>query len=296
MYFFKEPEISDRLWVNEILKGVSILNCDACFGTTYIWHNEYGTKICHFKDFYLVAYTFDEGFIYFDFPIGNGNVQEAVDFMVSYAEASNLKYSIAASGEDQLQQLKQILPDTKYTVVTNRDNAEYIYLSENLAELKGRKYHSKRNHLTNFIKTYNYTAELLNEENFADALKVNDIWCMEHGGHKDTGEISEKCAIHNAFKYFNQLGFSGMLLRVDGNPVAMTIGEEINENCYVVHFEKAVSGINNAYTAINNLFAKTLTKYKYINREEDMGIEGLRKAKLSYKPDILLEKYIFTIK
>jgi len=291
---FKSPELSDRLWVNEILSSQHVLNCDAPFGATYIWHNEYGTKICRFKDFYLTAYTFDEGRIYFDYPIGNGNVEEAVEFMKSYALAKGLSYSITACSHEQVQVLRSILPSGEYSEHYSRDNAEYIYLSERLAELKGRKLHSKRNHIANFKKIYNYTTEMLCEKNFEDALMVNDIWCNEHGGHNSTGETGEDCAIRKAFKDFNRLGFSGMLLRVDGKPVAMTMGEPISDECYVVHFEKAISGINGAYTAINNFFSKTLTKYKYINREEDMGIEGLRRAKLSYGPEILLEKLIFS--
>lgn len=293
MIQFKKPELDDRLWVNEIIKNQNVMNCDAPFGTTFIWKDEYGTKICHFKNFYLVAYTFDEGYIYFDYPIGNGDVKEAVEFMIAYAEENNLKYCISASGEEQAENLRKILPDD-FKEESKRDNAEYIYLSEKLAYLKGRKYHSKRNHFSTFTKSYNYTTEPLCEDNFEDALKVNDAWCMERGGHNGTGHISECCAIRTAFKYFEELGFSGMLLRVDGEPVAMTMGEEISKECYVVHFEKAISGVNGAYTAINKLFSSTLTDYKYINREEDMGIEGLRKAKLSYKPEILLEKFVFS--
>lgn len=293
MNVFKKPELDDRLWVNEIIKNSNVMNCDAPFGTTYIWKEEYGTRICHFKGFYLVAYTFDEGYIYFDFPIGDGDVKEAVDFMIAYAEQNELEYSISASGNEQAEVLRSILPDA-FTEEEYRDNYEYIYLSEKLAYLKGRKYHSKRNHFTGFEKSYNYTTEPLCKENFEDALKVNDAWCIEHGGHNDSGHISECCAIRTAFRHFDELGFSGMLLRVDGKPVAMTMGEEISQDCYVVHFEKAVGGVNGAYTAINRLFSATLTRYKYLNREEDMGIEGLRKAKLSYKPEILLEKIVFS--
>lgn len=293
MNLFKKPELDDRLWVNEIIKNSNVMNCDAPFGTTYIWKDEYDTRICHFKDFYLVAYTFDEGYIYFDFPIGNGDVKEAIDFMIAYAEQNGLKYSISASGNEQAEILRSLLP-SDFTVEEYRDNFEYIYHSEKLAYLKGRKYHSKRNHFASFEKSYNYTTEPLCEENFEDALKVNDSWCMERGGHNGTGHISECCAIRTAFKHFNELGFSGMVLKVDGNPVAMTMGEAISDDCYVVHFEKAIGGVNGAYTAINKLFSATLTKHKYINREEDMGIEGLRKAKLSYKPEILLEKFVFS--
>lgn len=292
MDLFKKPELDDRLWVNEIIKSKNVMNCDAPFGTTYIWKDEYGTKICRFKDFYLVAYTFDEGYIYFDYPIGDGDIKEAIEFMIAYAKEKNLKYSISASGNEQAENLRNILTDG-FKEISMRDNAEYIYLSEKLAYLKGRKYHSKRSHFSNFERSYSYTTEPLGEHNFKDALKVNDSWCMERGGHNGSGHISECCAIRTAFKYFDELGFSGMLLRVDGEPVAMTMGEAVSDDCYVVHFEKAISGINGAYTAINRLFSATLTDYKYINREEDMGIEGLRKAKLSYKPEILLEKFVF---
>ncbi len=293
MNTFKKPQLSDRLWVNDILEKHNVLNCDAPFGTTFIWQEEYGTRICHYKDFYIIAYTYEDGWIYFDYPIGSGDIKDALEFMISYAVDVGLKYSIVASGEEQAQVLRQILPADKYNETDNRDNAEYIYLSQKLAELSGRKFHSKRNHIAKFKKNYSYTTEALCKDNFKDALAVNNQWCLEHGGHKGSGETSESCAILKAFRNFNELGFSGMVLKVDGKPVAMTLGERINKNCYVVHFEKAISGIDGAYTVINNLFSSTVTDYMYINREEDMGIEGLRKAKLSYKPDILLTKHIF---
>lgn len=290
---FKTPEIGDRLWVDEILKGQEVLNCDAPFGTTYVWQMEYGTKICHYKDFYIVAYTYDKGKIYFDFPIGNGDVQDALAFMIDYAKKNKLQYSVSASGDKQAEILRNILPTDEYIEGINRDNAEYIYLSENLAYLKGRRYHSKRNHIARFKNKYSYTTEFIGENNFSEALMVNDMWCMEHGGHKGTGLVSENCAIRRAFRYYDELGFKGMILKIDGKPVAMTLGEPLGNDCFVVHFEKAINGIDGAYATINNFFSETLTDYKYINREEDMGIEGLRKAKLSYKPEILLEKYIF---
>lgn len=296
MNTFEKPQLSDRAWINDILKNQNILNCDAPFGTVFTWQEEYGTRICHYKDFYLIAYTYEKDWIYFDYPIGNGDVKDAINFMIDYAVSNGLKYTIVASGEEQANVLRQLLPHNEYEESTSRDNAEYIYLSEKLAYLAGRKFHSKRNHIAKFKKNYNYSTEILTKDNFVDALYVNNKWCLERGGHKGSGETSESCAMLKAFRNFDQLGFSGMVLKIDGKPVAMTMGEELNKNCYIVHFEKAISGVEGAYTAINNFFSATLTDYKYINREEDMGIEGLRKAKLSYKPDILLEKYVFVKK
>ena len=106
----------------------------------------------------------------------------------------------------------------------------------------------------------------------------------------------ETCAINMAFRSFEELKLSGGLLRVDGKPVAFTVGEEINPEVYLLHFEKALSGYEGLYAAINHEYAANhLENYRYINREEDLGIEGLRKAKLSYNPAILLEKYSATL-
>lgn len=289
---FHVPRIKDRDWAEIIAKSSDVISCDAAFGTIYIWRKTYDTRICHFKNYLLTAYLFDEGNVYFDYPVGTGDISQAIKFMNEYADEINRKPFFSVSGLKQCDEFKSLLPN--YTCTDLRDSYEYIYLSESLAALNGRKLHGKRNHLNNFKSKYNYSYEEINENNYKDALYVVKQWCLQHTAIDDSDDENENCAIKEAFKYYKELKLKGGVLKVDNFPVAMTLGEAITDECFVVHFEKALNTVDNAYTAINNMFSQTLTQYKYINREEDLGIDGLRKAKLSYRPEILLEKFTFS--
>ena len=166
----------------------------------------------------------------------------------------------------------------------SRDSFDYLYLRSDLADLSGKKYHAKRNHLSKFFRTYeNYSVEEITKDNFSDVIAVAKRWQQ---GAVDSGELS---AIRDALMYFQRLGMFGILLYVDGRPVAVSIGSRISDDVCDVNFEKAV-GIDEAYAVINNEFAKRYSGFTYLNREEDLGIEGLRKSKLSYHPLELIEK------
>ncbi|HHZ06545.1 MAG TPA: DUF2156 domain-containing protein [Clostridiales bacterium] len=293
---FHIPQLSDIDWVEDIVKNTNVINCSAPFGTNYVWRKAYGTQICHYNDMLLSSYTYNKDYLYFDFPVGNGDTEKALHYILAYGKKFNRKTTIFCSGEEQANFIKQLYPH-HFEIDNIRDSAEYIYLAEDLAYLKGRKFHSKKNHINKFTQKYNWSYEPINSTNVSDALEVAKIWCQAHGIHGTQGLSSESCAIRSTFKHFEQLRFKGGLIRIDDKPVAMAVGEEITPDCFVVHFEKAVDGYDGLlYAAINNGFSSKLLSYKYINREEDLGIEGLRKAKLSYHPAILLEKYSFTLK
>ena len=294
MLELKEPCIQDQQWVNALLEQANqkqtLFSCDLPFGSTFIWRGMYHIRIGRYKQFYLRAYGNEPGKIRFAYPIGDGDIQEVLAQMLLYAKQVHKELALVGLTAQQTQQVEALYPG-EFVFASNRAYAEYIYYSQDLAELKGRKYHGKRSHICRFKNMYAYTFEPITEANKEDALHVAKQWCSENVLGRDNGLSHEVCAIREAFKYYDTLGFRGALIRVDGIPVAMTAGEPLNDEVFVVHFEKALSGYEGLYAAINHFFAQTLTKYKYINREEDLGIEGLRRAKLSYRPCILLEEY-----
>ena len=121
---------------------------------------------------------------------------------------------------------------------------------------------------------------------------MNAKWCAVNGCSEDASKQKEVCAVRKAFHHYDVLGLVGGILRVDGEIVGYTLGEPLNSDTFVVHIEKAFSEVRGAYPTINNQFVShCASNFTYINREEDMGLEGLRKAKLSYQPEILLTKY-----
>ena len=164
---------------------------------------------------------------------------------------------------------------------------------EKMASLSGKKYHSKRNHITFFKKTNpDWQFEPLTKDNIDECIALHAKW-IENKDSDNEDYSFEFEAVLRAFEYFNELDFVGGLIRVNGEAVAFTMGEgQVNSSCFVTHFEKAPAEMRGAYPIICQEFTKNclLGKYEYVNREEDLGIEGLRKAKQSYYPEIFLKK------
>jgi hypothetical protein len=170
----------------------------------------------------------------------------------------------------------------------DRDNFDYLYLRGDLAALQGRKYHKKRNLVNAFINNYSYEESPLSSENIGEAFHVLDQWRAERGGPDDDYE-----AAREALELIDRLGLHGYLVRVDGTPAAYTLGEALMKGrSFAVHFEKAVGDYKGIYQFINRAFASVLPRhYHYINREQDLGDEGLRQAKMTYRPFGFVKKY-----
>ena len=186
----------------------------------------------------------------------------------------------------------KLLFGENYEFIPQRDAFDYIYLQSDLANLSGKKYHSKRNHISAFSKKYDWHSEPITQENIPQILECMEKWYKENADKMDELMFTEKEGVCFMLENMQVLNMRGLAIFVDGKAVAFTLGSPINRDVFDVHIEKALPEYATAYTVINNEFAKTLTDYKYINREDDLGLEGLRKAKLSYKPHILLKKYL----
>jgi hypothetical protein len=175
-----------------------------------------------------------------------------------------------------------------YTIEESSDMHDYLYNTSDLSLLAGRKYHKKRTHINKFLKEHDYEYKQIDESNKEDCLKIFDAWA-------DTTSDSEneRDAIVRALNHMDKLELFGAIIYVEDEPIAFTIGEGFRHDTALIHIEKSVPEFRNAYTLINQQFAKRelLGKYEFINREEDMGIEGLRRAKMGYYPCRLIKKY-----
>ena len=179
-----------------------------------------------------------------------------------------------------------------YEFIPQRDAFDYIYLQSDLANLSGKKYHSKRNHISAFTKKYNWRSEVISEQNIPQILECMEEWYIQNSDKMDELMLTEKDGVRFMLENMQTLNIRGLAIFIENKAVAFTLGSPINRDVFDVHIEKALPEYATAYTVINNEFAKALIDYKYINREDDLGLEGLRKAKLSYKPHILLKKYL----
>ncbi|MBC8534423.1 DUF2156 domain-containing protein [Yeguia hominis] len=297
MLDFRRPTLEDAQWARAVLQTMQSggpAPSEMGFGTLYLWSSTYDTQICRYRNSLIIRYSDEETYAY-DVPVGDGDLHEMIEATIADAQAHGKKYRLWGITDAEMPLVEASEPG-RFFYYPERDHFDYVYRTEDLAELKGRKYHSKRNHLARFRKMYpSYTFELLHAGNLADCLPVARQWCCENGCGEELR--MENCAIAKALREFDALHLEGGLIRIDGAPVSFVIGEALNPDTIDLHFEKALSGYEGLYAAINQEFAANLLgKYQYINREEDMGSEGLRKAKLSYYPAVLLEKHAAVLK
>lgn len=266
-----------------------LMGCDVNLLNAYLWRKEYNIRFAVFDDTLIKAYFNDDGRVWgYCMPSGK-NVRGALHQIMIDAADRNSKPVFVMLTNAQRAMLESTFP-SKFNYVRSPENQDYIYYTKDLVMLQGKKYHSKRNHISKFYKSYSDTHfETLDSSNEQDALSVAIQWCKESGYNPDN--YNELEVIREALMLREQYNMRGAVLYVDGAPVAMTLGSEISDKVYDINFEKALRKYDGVYSVICNEFAKILTKYEYINREEDMGIEGLKKSKLSYNPVIILDRF-----
>ena len=288
MLAFKPIEIDDRDWIVPLLRASDFQGSEYSFCSNFIWGSQYHIEACRFEDRYLVlAGKKKHSFL---FPPGSSPLKPAIEALLDYCREKGEAFRMHGICEEAKAELESCFPG-KFHFAEDRDNFDYIYTSESLITLAGIKLHAKRNHINQF-KLGNWSFEKITPENQQECLEMNRLWCEENGCSEDPSKQKEVCAVARAFRHYDRLGLVGGMLRLDGKVVAYTLGEPLNSDTFVVHFEKAFAGVRGAYPMVNNQFVENCAAdFRYINREEDMGIEGLRRAKLSYQPEILLVKY-----
>lgn len=277
------PTLADRDWVRKALQFSGRDGADFCFGTIYMWSPVYDYCIADI-DGMFVGRSGDS----YSLPAGDGDASYILRELMEESEAPLKLHAIC---EYQKTWMEETFPG-RFSFTEDRDNEDYIYSVKDLAALSGKKYHGKRNHCSAFEKANQWTYEPMTDENAMECLVFSEKWLEENQEKLDSGTDQEFSAISRALGHFSYLGFVGGVLRVDGNICAYTFGEPINDQVFDCHVEKADSFIRGAYPMINREFARnSISDYQFVNREEDMGLEGLRKAKESYHPVKLLKKY-----
>lgn len=287
------PEAEDEDWINSCIAVSGTMASDASFANIYLLRNKYSTKISRYKDFIIRKYSGKGARCGYTFPLGKGDVAKALAEIEKDAKECGERLQFAFVTEEQKEVLENAMP-ARFCYSSDAGDSDYIYLRSELASLSGKAFHKKKNHFSKFVRTYpDYKYYEIGACNIYDAQKVADAWYYEHLQDEDASQLAEYKAIKEALENFEELGLIGGIIYVNDSPCAMTIASKINENTVDVHFEKAVGeyALNGGYAAINKLFSEKLDGATWLNREEDIGIEGLRKAKLSYRPKIMLKKY-----
>ena len=297
-YQFKKAALEDKEIIDHYFRHHTSRSCERTFVNLYLWSRQYPVKWAVIENT-LVFKSEDENHIAFAFPAGKDeDVKNVIPVLERYCEDRGRTFSMYNVTPDNFERLQEWFPD-RYQIEYDRDQADYVYETEKLATLSGKKLHGKRNHINKFKIMYEdrWSYEPMTKDNVEDCFQMALKWRNENGCEEDLEKNAEICVTLNSLRLFEELGLKGGVLRIDGEVAAFTVGEPICSDTFGVHIEKAYAEVQGAYPMINQQFVShECMDYKYVNREEDNGAEGLRKAKMSYRPVFMVEKGTVTRK
>lgn len=298
---FRKPERKDWNLLSSYMHRFPGANCAKSVGNIILWSEFYQIEFTIYKDVLLLRNKNEETPYRLTFPVGEEEaVRQVLAEIMEMAKTEEKKLQLYAVTKDEFEKLEQWFPGI-FEIQYDRENADYVYETEKLASLSGKKYQAKRNHINRLCANYaeDWKYEPLSAENTEECMEMLHQWYLRQEQAEDPEEQEAEIKVaENSLKYLDELHFQGGVLRIQGKVAAFCIGERACEKTFIVHIEKAFADIQGAYPMINQQFVlnELLGKYEFVNREEDMGIEGLRKAKLSYHPVFLLEKGTVTYK
>lgn len=286
---FKPIEIQDKPLFDEFLRKDPPRISELTFTNLFIWRHHYRPVWLQWNECLLIIFHPQTGTIYGLAPFGPGDKKSALDVLSEEIAKQTSDVRICRVEEEFI---KNHMDPAKYAVVNDRDNSDYVYLAKDLISLSGNKYHRKKNHLNQFIKNFAFEYHPLNKELVKRVLGMQEAWCQIRECVVKPDLLAEDFAVREALTYFEELGYQGGAVLINSVVEAFSLGEPLNEDAAVIHIEKANLEIPGLYAAINQLFClNAWSNFTYINREQDMGSEGLRKAKESYYPHHMVNKY-----
>lgn len=297
MLGLKEIELSDKDILQRFFDASQNQNSECTFTNMYMWRRCYAVRWA-VSDNHLIVEpnAFEESWILPPYGLEEDDklFAAAIKHAKEDYEERGKTLQIRAVTEKDKERLERLFPGA-FTFEEEVDIEDYIYDGEKMRTLAGRKLSKKRNHINGFKAEYpEYELVPLTSDNVSEAWDFVERWCGERNCALSINDslLCERQAISDALEQFDVLGYKGLMVRIDGRIVALTLGEMVNRDTVVIHIEKAFAGYRGLYTFINQAFLNYYWQdVKYVNREEDMGLEGLRHAKRSYYPEYLLTKY-----
>ena len=290
MIDFKPLDLSQKEEYTSFLQNCGERGCEYNFANLYLWGRQ---KIAFHEGNLTFFSQFNRKSVY-PFPLGK-NLKPTLDAIIHDAKMRGIPCRITSLTQSECELLESLYPGM-FRFHCDRDGYDYVYDINDLTTLAGRKYQRKRNHFNRFRQAYpDYTIQPITDENTPAVAELLDTWYAQRLDADPHADFQmERCALKKALQYRKELGMEGIVLVNDGKLLAMTMGSPLSETTFDVQFEKALEAFDGAYPAINCEFARYLKeKYpnlQYLDREEDLGLEGLRKAKLSYNPHHFVEK------
>jgi len=288
---FKEIDINDKTVFDHYLSLRRYQNSEFTFTNMFIWRHAFNLRFSIVDDCLCVTGRYGQNYHFFFPPLGgeDSNIDSAIYRMIEHFRNQDYPITMKGITDTTRSVLEQVVPGL-FRYERDPNNDDYVYRSCDLIHLEGKKYHQKRNHINKFIKSYKYNYESIDDSNIDECIQAEMEW-MERR-EPTNGLEYEKIAVVEALRNFHDLKIKGGAIRIDGKIQAFSLGELLNPEMAVIHIEKANTLYHGCYAMINQQFAQHCwNNIPYINREEDMGIPGLRKAKRSYHPVKMVEKY-----
>lgn len=292
MLQFRKLTISDRDWTQPFIEAEDSRSADYNFGNIYMWDGAYRQRLAALEGRLLTKLRYED-MPFFAFPIGSGSVKPAIDALTEFAAHRGYPLAIRGITEPHRALLEAAYPG-RFRFTEDRDCFDYVYSIEKLATFSGKKLHGKRNFCNRFEKEHSWEFKRLTPQLMPWCMGMLGEWHGDYGSTPD-GLDDEHAAIVRGFMRWRELGLEGGALFAEGKLVGFTVGEVTSSDTFDVHFEKAFASIPGAYPMVCREFARQIMadhpNIVYLNREDDMGHENLRSAKLEYYPEFLLAKY-----
>lgn len=277
---------------NKILFSVNERGCEYSFANIFLW----GHQKAAFLHDCIVLFSHFYGRSVYPYPIGRGDKKAAIEAILHDAQMRGIPCRITGITREDKEELEQLFPGI-FLICPNRDTFDYVYDIHDLADLRGRKFQGKRNHFNRFCADHpDHQVIPLTCEALPKVKEFVEGWFARRREADPHGDyLLENLAMARTFNHCGEIGMEGIILMDQGEILAVSLGSRLSPNTFDIHFEKAREDVPGAYNAVNCHFARYLRlKYpelQYLNREDDMGLEGLRTAKLSYRPHHMVEKY-----
>ncbi|MFX1519077.1 MAG: DUF2156 domain-containing protein [Promethearchaeota archaeon] len=293
----KELGIQDKTIFDEYFKRYPPMISEFTFTNLFMWRHYYNFKWAILNENIVIVASPEEKQYFFP-PIGENRVKETVLECLSYSEKLGFDGVMKRVPENIAKLFSLPSNEDKVKVEFDRDNSDYVYLIKNLIVLQGSNYRSQRQNIKQFRSQHEFEYIPLTKETIPGCLELQEDWCDIRACYDDLSLAGEDKAIFEALLHFETLNFRGGVILVEEAIKAFTMGEILNEDSTVViHIEKGRQerDYRGVYETINKQFLENeWTNFKYVNREQDLGIEGLRKAKMSYHPEFMIDKYTLT--
>ncbi len=298
MFFIliQDITIDKKEYLNKFLEKANSENSELTFTNLFMWRKSYNVKFSVISDCLVIISKHKENPAIIYFPIGDGDFISCLNEVIREFQTTGESFMIRINNDEDLEKIKTAFPSIE--ISEDKDAFDYVYRVQDLSELKGKKYHAKRNFTNRFENKYSYTFEIMTPDKKDECYSLYKKW-LEEKEYDIPGLDESFEAVSELLDNWESLDITGSCLRVDGKMVAFSFGEPMisAKSTIVIHFEHADTTYEGAFPMMNRQFLLNCWQdFEFVNREEDMGLPGLKKAKESYYPCHMAKKYLAKLK